>query len=517
MLFHSYLFIFVFLPVTIGLFCLLQKFGNARLMTGWLLLVSLVFYGWWNPVYIALIGFSVVANFMTGRIIQSRYDRGKPVRAFLIGGIILNLAILAWFKYANFFADIAAIELPHIILPLAISFFTFQHIAFLSDVAKGHIRDSNFADYCLFITFFPQLIAGPIVRYHEIMPQFADKSVFGVNAKNLAVGMTFFAIGLFKKLVIADQIALLSDPVFDMADQGGTVYLTEAWLAALAYSMHIYFDFSAYSDMALGLAFIFGIQLPINFFSPYKAANIIDFWRRWHITLSRFLRDYIYIPLGGNRHGKTRRYLNVSATMILGGLWHGAGWNFLIWGGLHAVFLAVNIAWQNLCRQRGIAPFAGLCGHIISVTMTFMVVTIAWVFFRAETLDGALSMFKAMMGVNGVSLPRQTPELLQNIVQSTGMTFYNIGALPAVNQSLTNALLIIVPVFIIAFFAPNTVQFMSDTLRPQVIRHYRQLNRHQKIRLLWRDNMVYAIFTAALAAVAVMFIARSTPFLYFQF
>lgn len=227
MAFHSYLFIFAFMPITLAVFYLLQKRGNARLLTGWLVMASLVFYGWWNPAYLLLIGVSVVTNFLIGQKIQARQQGGKPVRAFLIIGVVFNLALLAWFKYANFLADIMAIELPHILLPLAISFFTFQQIAFLSDMAKGEIRENNFTDYCLFVIFFPQLIAGPVVRHKEMMPQFADKTVFGLNAQNLSIGVTFFVIGLFKKLVIADQIAVLSDPVFTMADQGGTIYFTE--------------------------------------------------------------------------------------------------------------------------------------------------------------------------------------------------------------------------------------------------------------------------------------------------
>lgn len=497
MLFNSYLFIFAFLPVTLGIFYLLQKFNNIRLLIAWLVSASLFFYAWWNPVYLILLGGSVGVNFIIGRQIQQRLKNNIATRPLLTLGIIFNLVLLGWFKYANFFADISSIELPAVILPLAISFFTFQQIAWLIDASKGQAPEQSFLDYCLFVTFFPQLIAGPIVHHKEMMPQFADKSLFGLNAQNLAVGLTFFAIGLFKKLVIADHFALYADPVFNMADQGGTIHFIESWAAALSYSLQIYFDFSAYSEMAIGLAYMVGIQLPLNFFSPYKAANIIDFWRRWHMTLSRFLRDYLYIPLGGNRHGKTRRHVNLMTTMLLGGLWHGAGWNFIIWGGMHGAFLVINHIWQGLCRQKGIAPFASTIGRICAVTITFIAVTLSWVFFRAQSFDGAVAMYKGMFGLNGF--------VLSNDV------------FPILNISWIMFLLIAIPVLILTFAAPNTIQFMRATLRFPADHHFKQFNRHRTVLLQWRPNIFYAVITAIIAVIAILSLTKTTAFLYFQF
>jgi alginate O-acetyltransferase complex protein AlgI len=269
MLFNSYIFILVFLPLTIGIFALFQKFGMARMMTMWLVLCSLFFYGWWNPIYLVLLGGSIAVNFYLGRKLST-----SPYKSILISGITFNLGLLAYFKYAGFFASVVGMGAIDIILPLAISFFTFQQITYLIDAYKGEAQEYNFLDYCLFITFFPQLIAGPIVHHKEMMPQFADKKIFGLSAQNLAIGLTFFVIGLFKKVVIADQMAEFATPVFNAADSGNTVYMIEAWVAALAYTFQLYFDFSGYSDMAIGLARMFGIQLPLNFFSPYKSASV---------------------------------------------------------------------------------------------------------------------------------------------------------------------------------------------------------------------------------------------------
>jgi len=352
MLFNSYQFIFLFLPITLLGFHLLGKEGYNRTAIAWLVGASLFFYGWWNPAYLALILFSIVFNYGVG--VSLGYAPNSPKKkSVLFLGVASNLGLLGYYKYANFFIENinvitgAEIVLDQIILPLAISFFTFQQIAYLVDVYRDKVKEHNFLHYCLFVTFFPQLIAGPIVHHKEMLPQFAQAITYRLRAKHLAVGFTIFVIGLFKKVVLADGIAVYATPVFEIAEFNVALTFFEAWGGALAYSFQLYFDFSGYSDMAIGIARMFGIRLPLNFNSPYKAISIIDFWRRWHLTLSRFFRDYVYIPLGGQRKGEIRRLVNLAITMLLGGLWHGAGWTFVFWGGLHGLFLVINHIWSN--------------------------------------------------------------------------------------------------------------------------------------------------------------------------
>jgi len=351
-----YEFLLLFLPVVLIGYYLIGSRQHHRLASSWLLAASLFFYGWWNPVYVVLILFSIIFNYALGLSLASGEKKQRVLLSF---GIIVNLSLLAYFKYTVFILDNVYglldmnFDLPDIVLPLAISFFTFQQIAYLVDAYQNKTKEYNFLQYSLFVTFFPQLIAGPIVHHREMMTQFAKNSTYCFNAKMLELGLAIFTLGLFKKVVIADGIAAYSTPVFNAATSGMALTFFDSWTGALAYTFQLYFDFSAYSDMAIGIGLMFGIRLPINFFSPYKAVNIIDFWKRWHMTLSRFLRDYLYIPLGGNRKGSTRRYFNLMVTMLLGGLWHGAGWTFIIWGGLHGIYLAINHVWHGLRRHLG--------------------------------------------------------------------------------------------------------------------------------------------------------------------
>ncbi|MFQ5488405.1 MAG: MBOAT family O-acyltransferase, partial [Gammaproteobacteria bacterium] len=339
MLFHSYGFIFLFLPLTLLGFFLLGRYGLLRWALAWLVLASLTFYGWWNVEYLFLLLASIVVNYLLGRALAPSQRTTASARVLLAIGIGLNLALLAYFKYAAFivgnFNQLLGSDyrVHEIVLPLAISFFTFQQIAYLVDAYYGRAQEYSFLNYSLFVSFFPQLIAGPIVHHREMMPQFEGRRIFRFSYEDMDVGLLIFCIGLFKKVLLADGMAQFSEPVFAAAAGGLELSFFEAWGGALAYTLQIYFDFSAYSDMAIGLAWMFGIRLPLNFASPYKAINIIEFWRRWHMTLSRFLRDYLYIPLGGNRKGRERRHLNIMATMLLGGLWHGAAWTFVVWGG----------------------------------------------------------------------------------------------------------------------------------------------------------------------------------------
>ena len=399
MLFSSHEFLFGFLPFVIVATVFAARMGGRRLVFPVLIAASLVFYGWAYPPYLILLTLSIAGNYGFGIALTHKADR-----RILISGLVFNLGLLAYFKYAGFLAETfntvsgATFSIGNIALPLAISFFTFQQIAYLVDVHQGKVRDTNFLHYCLFVTFFPQLIAGPIVHHADVIPQFEKKSAFRMSLANFWAGGAIFVIGLYKKVVFADAIAIYADGVFDSALTNPTLF--EAWAGALAYTFQIYFDFSGYSDMAIGLARIFGIQLPINFHSPYKATSIIDFWRRWHMTLSRFLRDYLYYPMGGNKKGPTRRYVNLMVVMLLGGLWHGAGWAFVFWGGLHGFYLVVNHAWRRF-KPAAIAGRSPIWNGL-SRLLTFVAVVIAWVFFRAETGNQALSILSGMAGLNGM-------------------------------------------------------------------------------------------------------------------
>jgi len=393
MLFSSLIFIFGFLPLTIIAVFLAMKFSGPRFAALVLLVASLIFYSWQTPIYLLLISGSITANFILGRRISG--SRSKAVFAL---GVAFNLALLGWFKYIGLFSqtlsDIARVDLTidGVVLPLAISFFTFQQIAYLSDCLKSETTKYGFFDYALFVAFFPQLIAGPIVHHNDVTPQFSGPRFARFLPDDIIAGLLLFSIGLSKKVLIADQLAPLADNVFDLAAGGYAISTLDAWIGVLAYSFQIYFDFSGYSDMALGLALFFGVRLSMNFNSPYKAKSIVDFWRRWHITLSTFLRDYLYFPLGGNRNGGLLRYRNLFIVMLLGGLWHGAEWTFLVWGGLHGAYLCINHAWNRLAGGKiTISPIA-------ATGLTFVAVSAAWVFFRAETFSAAFSVFAALGG-----------------------------------------------------------------------------------------------------------------------
>lgn len=409
MLFNSWPFIFLFLPVTLAGYLLLRKAERTRLASAWLVAASLYFYGYWDLSFLPILIGSTLVNFALGSWL-ARLPDGRARTALFTLGIAGNLALLGYFKYTNALVEgvdaLFGIEatIHDIVLPIGISFYTFQKIAFLSDIWRRRTAELDLLNFLLFVSFFPQLIAGPIVHHREVMPQFA-KPGLGDVPMNLAIGFTLFVIGLFKKVVVADQLAQGASPTFDAAAMGFEPDMGAAWSAVLCYSLQIYFDFSAYSDMALGLARMFGIRLPINFASPYKATSIIDFWRRWHITLSRFLRDYLYIPLGGNRQGGARRYLNVFLTMLLGGIWHGAGLNFVLWGAMHGIMIVVNQLWRERRadpgrRDRGRrGPIPDALGTWCGRIATFVLVGIAWVPFRAETTDATFIMYGAMLGL----------------------------------------------------------------------------------------------------------------------
>jgi len=391
-LFNSFEYFLLFLPLTAVLYFFFNRLKLTEAAIAVLIFASFFFYAWWEIRYLPILLFSIIFNFTIGKIIRHPTPYKKTA---LIIGIITNVCLLAVFKYADFFIENLNhlssnnIALLHLTLPLAISFFTFQQIAYLVDSYKGLTKEYDFLRYALFVTFFPQLIAGPIVHHKEMIPQFMRSRNKLVNYHNISLGLFIFAIGLFKKVVIADYFAETATPGFDEAV---TLSFFDAWATSLAYTFQLYFDFSGYTDMAIGSALIFNIKLPTNFNSPYKATDIQDFWRRWHITLSRFLRDYIYIPLGGKNHAV---YRNLMLTFIIGGFWHGAGWNFLFWGFLHGLATIVHRLWQKLNR-----PMGRLLGWFI----TFNFINITWVFFRATTWDDAMKVLQGMAGMNGIHI-----------------------------------------------------------------------------------------------------------------
>ncbi|WP_036478987.1 MBOAT family protein [Myxosarcina sp. GI1] len=519
MLFNSWEFIFLFLPLTLTIFFQINRRGHYQVAIGWLVLASLFFYGWWNPAYIKLIIFSILFNYLIG-IFLNLEGKKSYRRLGLIFGLTVNLALIGYFKYANFFVssvnDLAGttFTLNKIILPLAISFFTFQQITYLVDSYKGETKDYGFLNYCLFVTFFPQLIAGPIVHHKEVMPQFADKSTYRFDWENLAVGLTVFCLGLFKKVVFADTIATFATPVFNEAAAGEAVTFFTAWGGALAYTLQLYFDFSGYSDMAIGAARMFGIKLPLNFNSPYKATSVIDFWRRWHITLSHFLRDYLYIPLGGSRQGKLRRNVNLMITMLLGGLWHGAGWTFIFWGGLHGMYLVINHQWHSFQKFLGHDPNKNnWWRHILGVAITFIAIVIGWVFFRAANMNAAFVMLRGMIGINGVALPIELAEYLRAI-EGLGVTLnFERGSDLLLTYTLSLALLAV------AWFTPNTQQWLEKYHPALGIEKINSWQHSFWQKLYWQPNGAFGFVLGGLIFVIakIALEAPQSEFLYFDF
>lgn len=502
MLFNSAPFLFVFLPVTLlGYYLILHRFGKLPSQL-WLFGASVFFYGWWNPVYVFLILISMGFNYVIGQ--QLLKKRSKALLAF---GLTANLLVLAYFKYMMFFLSnlnwLAGTDfiIPQIVLPLGISFFTFQKVAFLVDCYKRQVpKEQNLINFGLFISFFPQLIAGPIVHHKEMMPQFHRPARF--SSYNMAVGLSLLAIGLFKKVFIADTLDAFAHPLF-VAAETRELHVIEAWCAMLGYTFQLYFDFSGYSDMALGLGRMFGIKLPVNFWSPYKAASATEFWRRWHMTLSRFLRDYLYIPLGGNRKGSVRRYTNLFLTMLLGGLWHGAGWTFVIWGAMHGTYLIINHAW------RAVKPFE--IPRWAGVGLTFAGVAAAWVYFKAKTAAVATSIlaslwhFSDLKGVNffDALLHSQSP-LRQSMER----------------QTATAGVVLIIASFLICWLLPNSIEIMrrSKPVVQGVRMHAMDKSRFAKL-LTWDLRLRWGIVTGIVAGLCIIKVLYepSQVFLYFQF
>ena len=404
MLFNSYEFLFGFFPLTMCGFLLLWRF-RPEWRGAFLALASVLFYIWWDARFVWLLIGSIVFNYLCGCAIVKSQTRKAALR-IMQAGIAVDLCALGYFKYATFIANnfdaLTGLDFAvgYIVLPIGISFYTFTQIAFLVDAYRGEAKEYNFTNYVLFVSYFPHLIAGPIIHHKSMMPQFESRAIFRPTARGAALGTVFFLIGLIKKVVLADGFALYADAIFNASLKGFAPDFAVSWVGALCYTFQIYFDFSGYCDMAIGLSLFFGVQLPFNFNSPYKARSIVDFWRRWHMTLSAFLREYLYIALGGNRRGPGRRYVNLLLTMLLGGLWHGANWTFVFWGALHGSYLIINHAWRSLSTRLAM-PSWGAASVLASTALTFFSVIIAWVFFRAESFASGTAMLGGMFGLNG--------------------------------------------------------------------------------------------------------------------
>lgn len=443
MLFNSFEFIFMFVPIVFTMWCLLKRLRQAKMAILSLLFASLLFYTYWNPPFVILLMASIGGNFVLQRTIYSYMQKGilfrHTSRYVMYAGVVLNLLFIAYFKYKNFILYNVDILLGQeasyhtLFLPLGISFFTFQQIACLVDTYKGKIGKTSFVDYTLFVSFFPQLIAGPIVKYEELMPQIREASKKrSVDWNNVCLGLAVFACGLFKKIAIADYLSPVSMMLFD-SHVSPTFY--DSLLGTLAYTMQLYFDFSGYSDMALGLGFIFGVALPQNFNSPYQSLSIIDFWRRWHMTLSSFLKDYVYIPLGGNGGGRYRRYRNLLLTMLVGGLWHGAGWNYVLWGGLHGAYLMINHMFRSWTK--GTIPIP----RFLCWIMTFSVVSFAWIFFRSPSMTRAAEVIRGLMHADVID--------------------FTLSAVTLAGDDLYKFIAALCASIILAVFAPNAYKFFS--------------------------------------------------------
>ena len=480
---------YLFLPVAVVGYYLIGS-RNKRWAVKWIVICSLFFYGWWNPYFLIFLVGSVLFNYVSGL-----YLRAKPMKWLLLCCIGANLGSIGYFKYAGFLVSIvndlsgSTFLLGHIVLPLGISFFTFQQISWLIDNYHGKIEilEKGVWEYAQFVTFFPQLIAGPIVHHSEMMPQFFQERNRLVNWQNMAAGVSIFLMGLAKKVVIADLAAPFANTVFNMAKNGKPLLFADAWIGALAYSVQIYYDFSGYADMAIGLALMFNIHLPLNFDSPYKSTSVAEFWRRWHMTLGRFLRDYVYIPLGGNRRGELRSYINLFTTMFICGIWHGAGWTFILWGMLHGVYLVANRLWDSFSPLR--------LPRLVSIGITTFCVVTAWVLFRAESTNDAWIIIKTMMDV-------VSPDSL-----------IQVG-----NEDLIDGLYVIVPAMLMSYLLPNSQELLGKSLK--AINPIQPSKNEPSGFLTWSPDLLWTGYMVIISIVSLYCLIEQSnvqEFIYFQF
>ncbi len=542
MLFNSYQFLFLFLPLTLAGFFLLGRFSRG-LALAWIVVASLVFYAWWRPINVPIIAVSLLVNFTIARLMQrleSEPERARLRSTLLVLGIAFNVAFLAYFKYTNFILTVAHdltgtdFVLRNVVLPLGISFITFQKIAFLVDVHAGRIESFRLRDYLLFVLFFPQLIAGPIVHYREMMPQF-HASTGRFDSQQVAAGLTLMFIGLFKKVVLADGIAAYVTPVYELAAGSGSVSLLPAWLAALGFTLQIYFDFSGYSDMAAGLARCFGVRLPLNFYSPLQASSIIDFWSRWHVTLTRFLTAYLYNPMLlwltrrrlkkgrpalGSHNASVGAFLQLLAgptllTMFVSGIWHGAGYLFVLWGLLHGVYLVVNHAW----RFTGAKLWSDKAAYDrlmrpVGFVLTFFAVIVAMVLFRAPNTVAAGGVLKGMIGANGIEVPQMLAAKLVHL----GLPHHAVTALHGVaTKEFAIQYIWLFGLLGIALLLPNSLQFMSRYEPVLGIKERPAITGVFLRGLRWSPTLLWAVLIATLAAIAVFRVGGPSEFLYWQF
>ncbi|MFC6465190.1 MBOAT family O-acyltransferase [Marinilactibacillus sp. GCM10026970] len=490
MLFNSLEFIFIFLPIVVVLFFFFNRI-NLKLGKAFLLIASLFFYGYWQYTYVLLILASIFVNFFTGKFLikNSNLNSSDTIRKLLlIFGISFNLGILIYFKYFDFLIENLnslsnfSIDLLDLALPLAISFFTFQQIAYIVDTYKGNSEDYDFISYSLFVTFFPQLIAGPIVHHRELLPQLNLEKNKILNYENVALGLYIFSIGLFKKVIIADSFAVWANQGFSSSEP---LPFLHAWIASLSYTFQLYYDFSGYSDMAIGIGLLFNIRLPLNFNSPYKSIHIQEFWQKWHITLSKFLTDYIYIPLGGNRKGLYRIYINIFLVFLISGIWHGSGWTFIIWGVCHGIASIIYRLWKKYSNYKLPKWFAWF--------ITFQFVNFTWIIFRSNSINQAINLILGMLGLNGIELG-----LLD--VYDTNVGLLSIVTLleSLLDISLAGSIQILILVF---FVLIATLTFK---------------NTYQK-SIEFTNNKKEGVTTFIILSVSVLFLIRVTEFLYFNF
>ncbi len=474
MVFSSYLFLFAFLPLVLGGYYLLSLFKNPIYQRLFLIGASLFFYGYFNPSYLLIIVVSIFINYLLASGISGSKGTFQTVLFWL--GVLFNVGLLGYFKYRDFFVENinalfhTSFVLKHIALPLGISFFTFQQLSFLVSIRKGEEKLERFDDYCIFVLFFPQLVAGPIVLYSEMVPQFKDPQRRYWNWENASKGMYIFIIGLFKKAVIADTLALFADTGFASQSLG----FCAAWATSLSYTFQVYFDFSGYSDMAVGLGKLFNIDLPFNFRSPYQSESISEFWRRWHITLGRALQSYIYFPLGGSRNGKLRTYRNLLLTFLVSGLWHGAAWTFVLWGLLHGL---VNALERVFAKPLSHVP------HWVRVGCTFLIVNALWVLFRAESFESAAVVYRGMVDLGNLNL------LQVGYLAVDGF----VGVPLAMNTAYVLAAL--AALTLVCFRAKNSCRMLED--------------------FTWRKVTMWA--TAILFSIALVHLSRESVFIYFNF
>lgn len=512
MLFNSIEFLILFLPLVVLGFHYLRR-RRERWVIYWLTLASLVFYAWWEPRYLLLLLSSAAVNFLMARALAGAASRLASNALFALG-LVWNLGLLGFYKYAAFIVGNVALlfdwplQTPSIILPLAISFFTFQQIAYLSDIRSGERAETSPWRYLLFVTFFPQLIAGPIVHHKEMLPQFARLSL-AFDTRLFAPAVTLIVLGLAKKVLLADSLALFSAPGFSVAEAGQPLGSAEAWLAITAYTLQIYFDFSGYCDIAMGCALLFGVRLPVNFLSPYQSGSISEYWRRWHMTLSRFMRDYVYIPLGGNRRGPWRWSANLFATAAVSGLWHGAGWPFIVWGCIHGGLLVINHQWRKLTHNWQ-ALNASSVWRVICVILTFLSVLLAFVYFRSADMGSAHHFYNSLFSLQEIGARSSYMQLL--VAAVNGDVFdWLIEAFGVWSVALC---LLALCLFIV-FALPNALIIVG-----QERWGFEKIEKDIDVWLLkpeWQANLGWAMVIGLLAFAVLISLTSVSPFLYFQF